>query len=130
MNQTPTVPNETIQPSVTTAAATVPNPNASSTNSAGSTSPNSGELSGGATAAIGTGIGVGNVCCSPFCYGCPTLLSSIVGLILYFSWKQEKPKTAHTILVVTLVTGGIGMLIFAGFFLLGLTGAILDEFNY
>lgn len=78
------------------------------------------ELSGGATAGISTAIGVGNVCCGPLCYTCPTVLSSIVGIVLYFSWKDEKPKTAKTILIVTLVTGlialgGFGVLVMFGF---------------
>ena len=96
----------------------------------GTVVPGNAELSSGAMAGIGVGIGVGNICCSPFCYGCPTLLSSMVGLILYFSWKQEKPKTAHSILVVTLVTGGIGLMIFAAIFFLGLASAVLDGLNY
>ncbi|EKD76507.1 MAG: hypothetical protein ACD_43C00087G0003, partial [uncultured bacterium] len=94
------------------------------------TTPTNPELSSGATAAIGAGIGIGNICCSPFCYGCPTLLSSMVGLILYFSWKQDKPKTAHNILLVTLITGGIGLAVFGVIFLLGLSSAIIDELNY
>lgn len=130
MTQNQSNPNST----AATAPATPAQPVTSQPNgqpaATGSPAPAKGELSGGATAAIGTGIGVGNICCSPFCYGCPTLLSSIVGLILYFSWKQEKPKTAHTILVVTLVTGGIGLVLFAIMFVMGLAGTILDELNY
>lgn len=117
-NTNTTAPAQPSAPQPATTSSTTPNP-----------APKPGELSSGATAAIGTGIGVGNVCCSPFCYGCPTLLSSMVGFILYFSWKQEKPKTAHTILVVTLITGGIGLVIFAIMFFLGLTSVILDELN-
>ena len=88
------------------------------------------ELSSGATAGISAAIGVGNVCCGPVCYTCPTVLSSIIGIVLYFSWKKDIPKTAKTILIVTIVTaliafGGFGIL-----FAIGLAGSILDSASY
>lgn len=93
--------------------------------------PTSKELSGGARAGIGVGIGVGNICCGPMCYACPTILSSAIGLILYFSWKNERPQTAKSILTVTLITGGIALGISALFFAFGVASALLDSLtNY
>ncbi len=89
-----------------------------------------GELSSGATAGIATGIGVGNVCCGPMCYCMPSLASTIVGVILYFVWKDKKPKTAKTILIVTLITAGIALFSMGVLFMLGMAGAILDSTNY
>lgn len=85
------------------------------------------ELDSGAQIAINAGIGVGNVCCGPMCYCFPTLVSSVVGLVLYFTWKDEKPKTAKTILTVTLVTAGAALLFFVAIFALGIGVSIIDE---
>ncbi len=92
-----------------------------------STTNPSGELNGAAQAGIGAAIGVGNICCGPTCYACPTVVSSIVGVVLYFVWKKEKPQTAKNILMVTVITGIIGLAIFGIFFAIGLAGAILDN---
>lgn len=89
----------------------------------------SGELSSGAQAGIGVGIGVGNVCCGPFCYCMPSFLATTVGIVLYFVWKNEKPKTAKNILMVTLITAGVALLIMSALFFLGMAGAILDELS-
>ena len=88
------------------------------------------ELSGGATAGISIAIGVGNVCCGPTCYTCPTIISSIVGIVLYASWKQDKPKTAKTILTVTLITAAVAFLGFGVLFTIGLAGSIIDSATY
>lgn len=88
------------------------------------------ELSGGATAGISAGIGVCNVCCGPMCYTTPAIISTVVGIVLYFSWKDTKPKTAKTILIVTLVTAGIAFLGFGVLFSLGILGSILDSANF
>lgn len=95
-----------------------------------STTVHTGELSSGAQAGIGVGIGVGNVCCGPMCYCMPSLLSTTVGIILYFVWKKEKPKTAKNILMITLITGGVALLIMSALFFLGMAGAIIDEMNW
>lgn len=89
-----------------------------------------GELSSGAQAGIGVGIGVGNVCCGPMCYCLPSFLATTVGIILYFVWKEEKPKTAKTILMVTLITAGVAVLMISVMFFLGMAGAIIDEMNW
>lgn len=88
------------------------------------------ELSGGATAGISAAIGVGNVCCGPMCYTCPTVLSSIIGIVLYFSWKNDKPKTAKTILIVTLVTGLIALGGFGILAMLGFASTLLQNASY
>lgn len=93
------------------------------------TTAHSGELSSGAQAGIGVGIGVGNVCCGPFCYCMPSFLATTVGIVLYFVWKNEKPKTAKNILMVTLITAGVALLIMSVLFFLGMAGAILDELS-
>lgn len=85
------------------------------------------ELSGGARAGIGAAIGVGNMCCGPLCNTCPTIISSGIGIGLYFAWKKERPETAKTILMVTLITGGIALGIFAILFFFGLAGAVFDS---
>ncbi|MFA6475029.1 MAG: hypothetical protein WCV88_02380 [Patescibacteria group bacterium] len=94
------------------------------------TATTTGELSGGSQAAIGVGIGVGNICCGQVCYACPTLLSSAIGIILYAVWHKEKPKTAKNILIVTLVTGAIGFAIFALLLAFGMIGSMMSNFNY
>lgn len=116
----------TAQPTPTPTPAATPTPQV--VNSAGQPvqAPTSGELNGGAQAGIGAAIGVGNICCGPMCYTCPTIVSSIVGIVLYFAWKKEKPQTAKTILLVTIITGLLGMMLFGVFFAIGLAGAILD----
>jgi len=78
-----------------------------------------GELTGGAQAAIGTGIGVTNVCCSPCC-GTP------VGLILYFLWQKDKPVTAKKVLTVTLITLGVGIVLGVIGFMLGFMSSFIE----
>ncbi|MDP3970839.1 MAG: hypothetical protein Q8P90_04000 [bacterium] len=87
------------------------------------------ELSGGAQAGINIGIGATNVCCGPACYCVPSLFSTITGIILYFVWKDEKPKTAKTILLVTIITASVAILILAMFFFLGFAGGMIDAMS-
>lgn len=89
-----------------------------------------GELSSGAQAGIGVGIGVGNVCCGPVCYCVPSFLSTLVGIILYVVWREEKPKTAKNILMVTLITAGVAIVLMGIAFMFGMAGAIIDEMNW
>ncbi len=88
------------------------------------------ELDTVATASISTGIGCVNVCCGPNCYCFPTLLASAIGIVLYAIWKDEKPKTAKTILTVTLITAGVALGLMLLFFALGITASIVDAIKY
>ncbi len=123
--------DEQVSTATANQAATTATPEAAKTGTVvGQTATNNKELSGGATAGISAAIGVGNVCCGPMCYTCPTIISTIVGVVLYASWKQEKPQTAKTILTVTLITAAVAFLGFGILFSIGLAGSILDSASY
>lgn len=123
-NPTPETSNEATTPEAPATEAPKTGPVVGSTEKAG------GELSSGQTAGIGVGIGVLNVCCGPNCGCMPTMLGTVIGAVLYFMWKEEKPNTAKTILTVTLVTAGIGILFFGIGMALGLAGEMFQAASY
>lgn len=54
----------------------------------------------------------------------------MIGIILYFAWKKDKPESAKLVLTVTLITGAVGLAFIGLAFALGMAGAIMDSANF